>query len=126
MEKFPEYKREIEEVDTPMSMWIELHQTLENLYRGEWPHDEEHISRIYAYAEACLSCENDEMVTAVMLAFYENILLHPKVRRDLPNWMNERMFDGLEEVFRYHVEPDNFEKYSKEFHEAKKTPAKEA
>jgi hypothetical protein len=71
LEQVPSCKRDIEEAWSPMSMWIELHDSLENAYESD-PPDEVVIREIYGYALWCWrKSKNDDLETAVACAFFE-------------------------------------------------------
>jgi len=119
IEMAPLCKAEAEAAEIPMALWVELHFQFENAYDAE-PPDENLINQIYAYARWCLhESRNGDIFTAVVYAFYEHVLTHDKVRKDLPNHMSRKDFLGLDGYLAYHLTEQEFEKYQTEFLAAK-------
>jgi hypothetical protein len=78
---------EITSAESPMALWIELSFKLENVCEQRDPNSDL-VARIYKFAFWCLeqaqtdSPQND-LSTAVAVAFIENIPLNPKTSPDL-------------------------------------------
>jgi hypothetical protein len=118
IEKIPRCQRIFEEADSAMRLWIDLWFPLVDAHRS--PADEELIGQIYDYASWCWKeSRNYDTRTAVACAFYEHLPLEPSVRRQVGKWLSAEEFDGLKEVFRYHLTAKEHAEFSREFHAQK-------
>lgn len=118
-EFLPEMLDEITSVESPMALWIELSLRLEDACDQNKP-DNDLIARIYRFAFWCLeqprtdSAQND-LSTAVAVAFIEDIPLNPKSSADLHRRLTLEEFDGLSLLFRYHLDEKQFAEFRREF-----------
>lgn len=112
LEKLPECRRLIDGAGNPMALWIKL---LEECRAAYHTRDLDKISRIFEYAWLCLDATDNEMVTAVALGFYEDLPRDPEIRGDLPNRLDQEQFDAVSDLFRYHLSPDKFAEFRREF-----------
>lgn len=125
LECFPNLRELIEKQPNPMSLWIELAFTLEQVYEEKPVRDEE-IGKFYDFAAWCFkqarteSAETD-LSSCVAVCFIEHIPLHRRISDDLYRWMSAGSFHGFENLFRYHLSDEKFKKFSAEFHAKKKT-----
>jgi hypothetical protein len=99
-----------------MYLWIELRSVCGRLLQTE-PIDRAAVSSIFNYARRCLSWPNQDIQTAVALGFYEHVLTDDTIRRHLHEWMTQDEFDGLKEIFAYHVSAADLTRFSAEFYE---------
>jgi hypothetical protein len=98
-----------------IDLWIRLRSELERAYETE-PRDEDAIAGIYRYAVWCRTRSgNSNASTAVLLAFYEHLPTHSRVRADLPNRISENEFEQLKDQFRYFLPTHEFEAFTQEF-----------
>lgn len=117
-ELLPELEGEIDDAETPYALWIEIHLRFEDAYRP--PGNDDFIRRAYKYGWWCLNGEDEnEEATAAVACFYEELPTHRRVREDLPRWFKREEFDGLRELFRYHLTEGEYEALVKDFHRAK-------
>jgi hypothetical protein len=113
-ELLPELREKISdpEIDTPYSLWSELHYAFTRAYDAS-PRDESLIGRIYRYADWCASAPrgegaSDDLLTCVCVCFYEHISKHPAAREDMPRWIPYDEFIASEQIFGYHLAHDDF------------------
>ncbi len=125
LELFPDLRELIAAQPNAMSLWIELTLAIETVYADN-PVRDELIGRFYDYAVWCLkqprtdSAETD-IYTAVAVCFIEHIPLHQRVGGDLYRWMSAGSFHSFENLFRYHLDDEQFKKFAGEFHTKKKS-----
>jgi hypothetical protein len=90
-----------------MAAWIGLHEAFRNAYRKD-PPDESLIARIYSLADWCVEAprsphaEHDPL-TAVTVAFYEEIPKYKPARDDMPRWFRYEDVVNNRKVFSYHI-----------------------
>jgi hypothetical protein len=102
IEKIPRCREAFDQADSVMRLWIELWFPFTEAHRS--PVDEELIGQIYDYASWCWTeSRNYHTQTAVACAFYEHLPLDPQVRQHVAQWISADLFEGLKEVFRYHL-----------------------
>ena len=106
-----------------MVLWTEISLRLADTYESATP-DADFISRIYKFAFWCLAqppadSADSDLSTAVAVAFIEDIPLHPRVAADLHRWLSTEDFDGFTELFRYHLDENQFSAFRREFLEKK-------
>ena len=124
LEYFPDLRELIEQESGPMGLWIELYHTLLISYEKK-PIDDERIGRIYDYAAWCFdqpetgSVETDPS-SAVAVSFVEDIPLNQSISDDLHRWMSVESFDGFENLFRYHLSDEQYQKFATDFREKKR------
>jgi hypothetical protein len=116
LELLPAQKLLVESAPTPMYLWIELRTVCGRLLETE-PIDRAAVAAIFAYARRCLEWPSQDIQTAVALGFYEHVLTDAPIRRHLHEWMTRDEFDGLKQVFAYHVDEDDLRRFSLEFYE---------
>ena len=113
--RFPELRQEFDdyECDTPWLVWFQLRSAFERAY-DQTPPDEALIQRIYEYAFWCVETAprgdtgNDDLLTVVYLSFFEHIPQHPLARADMPRRFSYQDFTESEQVFRYHLDDQQF------------------
>ena len=94
-----------------MSLWIELETEFVFAYRE--PRNEDLIGRIYAYAQWCCHAPRQkdaghDPLTAVAVAFFEDIPEIPAAREDMPRWFTVEDVAGSKEMFSYHIGEEAF------------------
>jgi hypothetical protein len=118
LEKLPRFKSIIEEANNPMSLWIELLLHLEREYEFEAP-EERVIEEIFAYASWCLrysaKSKSYDMFTEVIVAFYEHLPVHEKIRRDLRYRVSRDDFNYIGSHWSYLLDEGDDEKLRREF-----------
>jgi hypothetical protein len=123
LEKVPTCKTLIEEADNPMSMWTELLLRLERAYETE-PPEEKVIQQIFDYASWCLrySCKSKsyDMTTEVIVAFYEHLPTHEKIKRDLRHRMSREDFMLVGPNWNYLLAEKEGEQFKKQFFSPKR------
>ena len=115
---FPERQAWIEELledDREGALWFGLLTEFEAAYEKS-PIDEDFIRRVYEYAWWCLDpALGEDMVSAVVIYFFEQLPTNEAVRRDLPSRMTREEFLGVKELFRYNLTEEEYEAFIKEF-----------
>lgn len=122
LKRFPELKSKYEADfkwdETPDEIWVDV--LLDEFKRAhEEPMNRDLIRRVYEYAMWSISSRDDDIVSAAIVAFYEDIPGWPSVRKELPNYMSIDEFDGIQNLFKYGRTDAEFEEFVREFHEAK-------
>jgi hypothetical protein len=112
LERLPELREKIAKAENVMSLWIELHLAFEKAYRD--PQNDDLIARIYSYADWCLAARrNDDAshdpLTAVIVAFYEDIPTNKPAREDMPRWFSYAEVANNRHVFAYLIGDDEFD-----------------
>lgn len=104
LECLPEYRQIIEDCETPMSLWIELHLEFEDAFAGN---DQRLVGRILEFASWSISEAAgrlpSETSTAAACGFYEHL---PERREYWPffhSWFSNEQFTALIPVFSYHL-----------------------
>jgi hypothetical protein len=124
LEYFPDLRDLIEKEPSPLSLWIELYHALVIAYDHQ-PIDENRIAKTYDYASWCFqqpetgNIETDPS-NGVAVSFIEDIPLDPRISGDLYRWMSAETFNGCENLFRYHLNDEEFKNFSASFHDKKK------
>jgi len=116
LELLPSLRETIMAAENPMALWIDLHIELERAYEANQP-DEDLIANIFRYAHwsGFEAGDDEDAQTAACLAFYENLPTHARVRADLPNRITKTDFLKLKDLFRYLLEPDEYQLFEQEF-----------
>ena len=126
LKKAAEYLPELEDVITreqplpgPMGLWIDLYFELVKAYDVS-PINEDLIRRIYDFAGWCLNQPNTpdaatDVSSAVAVAFFEDLPSNRRIAEDLHRWMSIETFRDLENLFRYHLSDEEYQRFSKEF-----------
>ena len=104
-----------------MALWIELQFHFSDDYKN---HGDDLIARFYKYAKWCLSSPGQDGYlsdagTAAAVAFYEHLTEDKAIRDDIHRWLSKEEFLKLESAFRYHQEPEEYEKFKESFLEKK-------
>jgi hypothetical protein len=116
--RIPKLKGLIEEADGPMALWIDLRSACEDAMND--PVDEETIAGIYDYAAWCLLIpRRGWAMTAVVVAFYEDLPTRKLLRRSMPQWLTRMEFNGIKQVFYYHLSPQEVTDLVDEFNREK-------
>ena len=107
-----------------VGLWIELFNMLQRAYDGQTT-DDDLIRRIYHFAAWCFQQPQTieagtDPSSAAALGLIEDIPLDSRVSSDLYRWMSEDSFRGFENLFRYHLDADQFQNFSKDFFDKKK------
>lgn len=119
LERLPSLHRVIADAKNYYGLWIELHSAFVKAYDVD-PPDVSLIRALYSYASFCLLSKDGDMSTAVAYCFYEHLPLDPAVRQDVARWLTAEDFEGLRDIFSYHLDPKELELFRKEFYQRKK------
>jgi hypothetical protein len=110
---------EPQRITGPMSLWIEIYLKLIDAY-DVVPINEDLIRRIYDFADWCLKQPSTSEVetdvsTAVSVAFIEDLPLDERITEDLHRWVSIETFKGFENLFRYHLSDEEYQRFEKDF-----------
>ena len=102
-EKLPELQRlvAVKEVDSPMTLWIELNQKFEKLCELE-PPPLDLLRRIWQYSLWCLKHRSRDVQTAAALGFCEHLIDTPARTALLPRIIKRSDFLDLRKLLEYH------------------------
>ena len=110
----PELKTEIESSENHMQLWIELQSYLSFSYTDK--NTQDLIKRIFDYAKWCYyDSKNTDLVTSLIVAFYEHLPLDKKICDELDKWIDKKQFNDLKEVFKYHSTEMQFKDLEKKY-----------
>ena len=115
IEKIPRYRKLVEQASTVMHLWTQLRWPFVEAHSA--PIDEQLIKQVYDYASWCLASNDPNTFTAVIVAFYEDLPVHPEVRKQVARWVSAEEFSGLEEAFRYHLDDREHSEFIREVYE---------
>ncbi len=109
----PELAQEIDDSFDAMMLWTEIAVAFEKAY--DEPRDESLIKRVYLFSRWCLEQETDDpaanhLPTCAIVCFYEHLPTRASMRDDMPRWFTRRDVLGMEAVFKYFLDPGEFEK----------------
>lgn len=126
IEVIPSLKKKITEAENPYDLWITLCLELNSIY-AEGNADDAVVDGIYRYGQWCLTdARNDDIATAACVCFYEHIPTDPGIRNDCARWLSIEEFDGLQDIFGYHLGPDDLARFKREFLARKKAVSKKS
>lgn len=100
-----------------MALWIDLHLCFEDAFAES---KKDLVRRFFVYAKWCLDTPKQggylsDVGTAVALAFYEHIVMEPRIRNDLHLWLSPAEFSALEEIFKYHLTEGEYDELRTSF-----------
>jgi hypothetical protein len=113
IEMIPGLRLLIEEAESIGMLWVDLSGEFRKAHRE--PVDAELIGQVYDYAWWCVNSRDPNTRTAGALSFYEDLPLHPEVRKQVARWLSVERFHGMGEIFRYHL--DTYAEYKRFVHE---------
>jgi hypothetical protein len=120
IEMMPSMQRHVAMATNPCDLWITLCMELNRLYESDLA-DDAIVAGIYCYGRWCLTdARNGDLATAACVCFYEHIPTDSGIRQDAARWLSIEEFDGLKEIFAYHLGPDELTLFTQEFLERKK------
>ena len=120
IERLPSLQKEIASADNIHVLWVELRSAMNRVYAQE-PIDDAVIAAIYGYGSWCLTqARNDGIATAALFGFYEHLPTDPLIRVDVGRWLSVADFDGLRNIFAYHLTPREVNEFAQEFLAQKK------
>jgi hypothetical protein len=114
IELLPEKRVVVEHADSPMALWIELTMAAVRAFEAR-PIGEKTLRSIFSYARYCWESPDGDVSTAVVIAFFEDIVTSRAARADLHRWISQEEFDGLHEPFRYHLSQEEFDEFAEVF-----------
>ncbi len=123
IEMMPALQKTIAAVDNPYGLWIELRFEMNRVYERE-PVDDALLASIYGYGSWCLAeAHNAALATAALVCFYEHLPTDPPIRADVGRWLSAEDFNGLRNIFGYHLNEKDVDDFFQEFLAQKKTLA---
>jgi hypothetical protein len=115
IEKVPKLRTLIEQAESVGMLWIDLYLAFEKAHFP--PPDETLIAGVYAYASWCLiGAHNDDIATPAIVSFYEHLPVDAEVRKQMHRWLSVEDFEGMKEVFRYHLSEEEHADFVEEFY----------
>jgi hypothetical protein len=114
LEKLPSKRLAAERATSPMALWIELNLAAVRAFELR-PRNDAELQAIFDYARYSLNGRDDDLRTAVVVAFFENVVQSKAAREDLHRWLSESEFSSLREAFKYHLSEDEFHGFEKAF-----------
>jgi plasmid stabilization system protein ParE len=107
-------KRAVERAESPMSLWIELDLAARAAFERR-PPDDELLGGVFAFARYAHEASDGDVRTAVLVAFFENVVLSRAARDDLHRWLNQTELDRLSGAFRYNLSAVAYEEFQTAF-----------
>jgi hypothetical protein len=111
----PELKAEIESALNAVDLWIRLSYECERACRSE---DLVVAKKVFDFAWYCVRSDDADMSSITAVGFYEDIPLMPNVKRRIIEFLTEWQFDGYSELFKYHLDPIQHQRFLHEFRQA--------
>ncbi len=113
LERLPELRQTIASAENVMALWTELTWAFQDAYRAE-PRNEALIARIYSYADWCSIAPRhadaaQDPLTAVTIAFHEEIPTCGPAREDMPRWFRYSEIAQGRQVFAYLIGDEEYE-----------------
>lgn len=113
IQRLPELRRIVADADSVMALWIELLWAFEKAYKAEPPNDSL-IARIYSFADWCVDAPRNadaghDPLTAVVVAFYEDIPKFGPARDDMPRWFRYEEVAENRQIFSYFIGDKEFD-----------------
>jgi hypothetical protein len=116
--KVPQLRTLIEQAESVGMLWIDLYIKFEMAHHP--PPDETLIAGVYDYASWCLiRAHNDDIATSAIVSFYEHLPRDAEVRKQLHRWLSVEDFEGMKEVFRYHLSEEEHAEFVRQFYRGK-------
>jgi hypothetical protein len=112
-------KAAIEQAGSPMELRIELNLAATKAFEAR-PIDDRMLRAVFASARSCWEAPDGDVSTAVVVAFFEDIVKSPAARADLHRWISQAEFDGLKGPFRYHLSAEEFADFERDFRKRSK------
>jgi len=109
----PEYRHDIVQAESSMGLWVEIGFHFGDAFEAG---DEDLVRRFFRYAEWCLDTAKKEATdasTAAWCSFYEHIPTIAGLSEQLHRFMPRNRFVQVRDAFRYHTQPDEFERLQK-------------
>src|SRR5882672_10752098 len=106
LELLPEFSAQIQRLDNPYMVWVELGHEFKRAY--ESPMNEDIIRRFYTYADWCWCQRQKELWNSVAVCFYEHLPDRRAVRDDMPRWLSPDKFRDLAGLFEWRLGKDEF------------------
>jgi len=123
IERMPTLQKIIAAADNSYGLWIELRLEMNRVYERE-PVDDALIASIYGYGSWCLAeAHNNDLATSALVCFYEHLPTDPPIRGDVGRWLSVEDFNGLKNIFSYHLSAKEVDNFAQEFLAQKKTLA---
>ena len=111
IEKLPQFKQKIEHSESIGMLWIDLFEAFGRAH--EDPPDEATIREIYDFA--WWAAANDDVGTATICGFFEDLPTDGRMRRLMPQFMTQEQFLGMKDIFKYHLSPEQHHEFVDDF-----------
>ena len=113
IKRLPELRRVIAEAPEVMALWIDIQRAFEDAYKADPPNDSL-IARIYSFADWCMDARRNadagrDPLSAVLVAFYEDIPGFKPARDDMPRWLSYDEVAQNRQVFSYQIGDEAFD-----------------
>jgi hypothetical protein len=110
-ERLPELRKLLQKEKTAHSFFGGLVDQLSKAYLQK---NEDLIRGIYDYAKWCLAAPrgksaSDDLLTIVMVSFFEHLPQHEAIRRDIGRWFPKKEIEGMKDFFLYHGTEEQFQ-----------------
>jgi hypothetical protein len=118
-EKIPKQRELIQRSESVGMLWVDLWLRFVDAHSE--PVDEDTIRGVYEFAKwTCTESRSDEMATSTCCHFYEHLPTEPLVRERLSRFMTREEVLQLDEIFKYHLTPDEHREFMREFSVARR------
>jgi len=74
--------------------------------------------KIFDFAWCCVRSVDENLSSSTAVGFYEDIPLMPNVKSRVIEFLTATQFDGFVELFKYHLDPIEHQKFLHEFRQA--------
>jgi len=111
-ERLPEFRRLLQEEQSPYSFFGELVEKLNSAYKAG---NEDIIKRIYGLVFWCINDAprgknaSDDIFTIVTCSFLEHLPAHKLIRQDIGTWFYQREIIEMTEIFHYHGTDEQYQ-----------------
>jgi hypothetical protein len=111
IEKLPQFEQKIEHSESIGILWIDLFEAFRRAH--EDPPDEATIRQIYDFA--WWAAGNDDLGSATVCGFFEDLPTDSRVRRLMPQFMTQEQLLGMKDIFKYHLSPEQYHEFVDDF-----------
>lgn len=92
----PELKNEFQATDlTPYTVFMEL---IPIVIQAHLDHDNNKLSKIYAFAEWCHGQRDQKLWNAADVSFYEHLLDHEETSKQFTNWIKKDIYFDIRDL----------------------------
>src|SRR4051812_33769272 len=111
----PEMKAVIESSFNAVDVWIRLSEECERACKAG---DMHLAKKIFDFAWCCVRSVDENLSSTTAVGFYENLPLMPQSKARGKEFLTETQFDGFVELFKYHLDPIEHQRFLHEFRQA--------